>query len=339
MFQLGVVAQQVVVEMLQGGRCWQVEVTNVQAQCVQVRLHLLFIAHLLHPLRLQFAGFLALHHPVLSEEDEGLLAVLIGVESVALLHVVLPVALITGPIGVVKHSETLPHSGLPVALVAIAQVLALAPALEPDVNSPPLLLVVLPVADVLFPDVGPVHGAHAALHVGLPVAFEVVTRGVVVHLAVAVLHVVLEAALKDASALELDLALPRLLPLSPLPLIGCVVDAVPPHSMSQSVPYLPVVATAVGPAVVPPPRDAVVSELSLVYDAVGPGEFALPVEQPVVKVAFVLVAVLECHFSWPVEALPVYFAVLGRGRYLPLPVLVEDLGELDRQHHAAIHRD
>ena len=126
------------------------------------------------------------------EVNQRYLSVLVGVERIPLLHVALPVSFVSRPVSIVEHSKALPDSCFPKAFIAISHKLSLTFRLQPNVNTPSFLLVVLPIPYIFLPDVCPVHGPHAALHVLLPLSFEKVARRVIVHLTVAVLHVVLE---------------------------------------------------------------------------------------------------------------------------------------------------
>ena len=179
-------------------------------------------------------------------------------------------------------------------------------------NSPTLLLVVLPVTHIFLPYVSPVHSPHSAFHVRLPVAFKVVARWVVVHLAIPIFHVTLEAAFENAPALELYLAFARFLTFPPLAFISSIVNTVFTKSVSEAIFHLAIVAATIRPAVVSLPSNTVISEFPFVNYAICPGEFPLTVQEPVVKVSLVLVAVLKSHFPRPIQTLSVYLTVLRR---------------------------
>lgn len=197
-------------------------------------------------------------------------------------------------------------------------------------DAPSFLLVVTPIANIFLTDVRPVHRAHAALLILLPLALEKIARGVVVHLTVALLHIILEVALEDGSALEHDLSLPVFLALQPLALVGGVIDAVLACSVSESVLHFSLIGAAIRPLVGSLSRDAVICELSLVDNPIGPDELALPIQQSIVEISLIPISILEGDLSRSVEALAVDLAVLRTGGDLTLPVIIEDLGELDR---------
>lgn len=127
------------------------------------------------------------------------------------------------------------------------------------------------------------------------------------------------------------------LALQPLAFVGGVIDAVLACSVPESVLHFSLIRAAIRPLVGPLSGDAIIGELSLIDYAIGPDELPLAVEQPIVEISLVSIAVLEGDLPWAVEALPVDLAVLRTGRDLALPVIVEDLGELDGQHHPVVH--
>lgn len=107
--------------------------------------------------------------------------------------------------------------------------------------------------------------------------------------------------------------------------------------MPQSILYLPFVVAAVRPFVCPFTCYPIISKLSLVNNSICPNEPSLAIEQPIVKLSFVSISILEGNFSWPIQALSIDLAILRTGGDLPFPILVEDLGELNGEHHAIIH--
>lgn len=246
-------------------------------------------------------------HPVFPELDQLGPTILVGVKGPALLHVVLPVPLVLGAVGVVKNTVAVPDSCGPMTLVPVTDVLALAFRLEPNVHAPTFLVVVFPFAYVLFPDVGPVHGAVALLLVVFPHSLKIVARRVVIHFSVALLEVILEGTFEDAATFKNDFSPSRLFTLEPLALVGCFLYRVLARAMPEAILDLAFVDAAIGPSVNSVACDAVVGELSFVLYSIGPGEFAPSVEQPVVELPLVLVAVLECNLSGTIEALAVDF--------------------------------
>lgn len=127
------------------------------------------------------------------------------------------------------------------------------------------------------------------------------------------------------------------LALQPLAFVGGVIDAVLPCSMSESIFHLSFVGAAIRPLVGALSGDTIIGELSLIDYAIGPDELPLSVKESIVEISLVPIAVLEGDLAWTVEALPVDLAVLRTGGDLALPVVVEDLGELDGQHHSVVH--
>jgi hypothetical protein len=127
------------------------------------------------------------------------------------------------------------------------------------------------------------------------------------------------------------------LALQPLALVSGVIDAVLPCSVSESVLHFSLIGAAIRPLVGTLSGNAIIGELSLIDYAIGPDELPLPIQQSIVEISLVPIAVLEGDLAWPVEALPIDLAVLRTGGDLALPIVVEDLGELDGQHHPVIH--
>jgi hypothetical protein len=70
--------------------------------------------------------------------------------------------------------------------------------------------------------------------------------------------------------------------------------------------------------------DAIVIKLTFIDDAIGPNKLPQPIKQAIKEVALVAIAIFEGDLSGSIEALAIDLAVLRRGGYLSLPVLIED---------------
>lgn len=127
------------------------------------------------------------------------------------------------------------------------------------------------------------------------------------------------------------------LALQPLAFVGGVVDAVLPCPVPEPVLHFSLIGAAIGPLVGSLSRNAIIGEFSLIDYAVGPDELPLAIEQSIVEFSLVSISVLEGDLAWSVETLPVDLTVLRASGDLALPVVVENLGELDGQHHAVVH--
>lgn len=94
-----------------------------ETEVVIVRFYF-FLAGFFGIISLDLRWLFAFHHPIFAEEYERVLSVLIHIEGIAFLHIVLPIAFILRSVGVVKHSEAISHSRLPISFIAIPQVLS-----------------------------------------------------------------------------------------------------------------------------------------------------------------------------------------------------------------------
>lgn len=204
-------------------------------------------------------------------------------------------------------------------------------------HPPTSLLVILPLSHILFSDICPVHSTHATLHILTPLSLEVISRRVVIHLPVSVLHIIFKITFKHTPTLESDFSFALFFTLKPLSFVSCVIDHVFTEAMSQPVFYLSFISTSIWPFVVAFSCDSIISKLSFINYAVGPNKNSFSVQESIIKFSLVFVAVLEGHFGWTIQTFTVNLAVLRRSGYLSLPILIEDLCELDREHHSIAH--
>lgn len=129
-------------------------------------------------------------HSVLFKQNELNLSILIGIKSVTLLHIFLPISLVFRAISIIKHPVTIPYPIHPGALIPVPYVLAFAFGFKPYMHSPSFLMVILPFSDIFFTNICPVHCPFALLFVVFPFPFKVISRRVVVHLSITLFEVV-----------------------------------------------------------------------------------------------------------------------------------------------------
>ena len=91
------------------------------------------------------------------------------------------------------------------------------------------------------------------------------------------LKIVFELTFKYATTFENNFSFPLLFAFDPLPLIGCIVDAVDAESVSQAILNFPFVSAAIGPSIDTFAGDAVISEFPLINDSIGPCKLAVPI--------------------------------------------------------------
>ena len=189
-------------------------------------------------------------------------------------------------------------------------------------NTPAFLLIIFPISNIFFPNIGPVHCAHPALNILLPFSLEIVARRIVVHLPVPMFHIIFEISLKDAATFKDDLPFPLLLALHPVSLIRSIIHNILSNPMPEAILHLSLVCTVIRPFICPLPRDTVVGKFTRIDNSIGPSEDAFTTEQAVEKVPLVSISIFKGNFAGSIKTFPVDLAILRRGRYFSLPVLV-----------------
>jgi hypothetical protein len=188
-------------------------------------------------------------HSVFLEENQLSLTILIRVKGKPFLHVVFPIAFVSGAISVVKDSISLSDTIYPRPFVSVSNVFSLPFGLEPDMHAPAFLMVVFPLANVLLSDICPVHSAFTLFFVVLPFAFEKIARRIIVHFSMTLFEILLERSLKYASAFENNFAFARLFPLEPLAFVCSFFNGVFSKSMPEPVLYLALINASVRPSI------------------------------------------------------------------------------------------
>ncbi len=217
-------------------------------------------------------------HSVLLKKNELRLAVFICVKSKSLLHVFLPIALISGAICVIKDTITLSDTIYPLTLISVSNVLSLAFWFKPNMHTPAFLMVIFPFSDVFLSDICPIHGSLTFFLVILPFTFKVVSWRIVIHFSVPLLKVIFKGSFKNTSALKNYFAFARFFTLKPLAFVGGFFDRVFSKAVPESILNLSFINTTVRPSINPMSGNSVISKLALVLNTVAPNEFAFSVQ-------------------------------------------------------------
>ena len=149
-----------------------------------------------------------LTQPVLFEQTQYEATSIRNKHSYSLLHVLVPLPNILGSIGVEEHSTTTTFSTDPLPLVAVAEELTpLSLRLQPDMRSPAILRILLPIATILLTAGNPVHDTTSTLLIRCEYSLVEVLSGVG-HPASSLLITLNEFSIIDGSTLEYHLPHP-----------------------------------------------------------------------------------------------------------------------------------
>jgi len=204
-------------------------------------------------------------------------AVLVCVKWVSLFHVVFPITFVFWSICVVKYSISITNTIGPITLVPISQILALAFRFQPNMNTPTMLIIVMPLAKIFLSQVSPIHCSLSFLHIILPITLKVVPWWVIVHFSIAMLQIIFEISFKYASTFEYYFSFSFLFTLFPFTFISCFIYLVHPSAMPQPVFNISFIYTAIRPFIYTLASDTVNSKLPFINNPISPGELSITI--------------------------------------------------------------
>lgn len=293
-----------------------------------IRLNLFFIGNF-------FAALLKLRwnsrfkHSVFIKHQMRNFPILVCIEGKSLLHVIFPVTFIFCPISVIENTISLPNSVCPVTLVAISKIFTLAFWLQPNMDTPSMLVVVVPFPEIFLSQICPIHGSLPFFHIILPIALEIVTRWIIVHLALTVFKIILKISFKNASTLKNYFSFALFFSFLPFTFICRIIDLINTISVPEPIFYFSFINASIRPLIYSLASDSIISKLPFIHDSIGPSKFPSSIEKAIIKISFIAITVFKCNWSLAIQAFPINLWVLWRYWYSSLPIRVENFRQLD----------
>ena len=164
-------------------------------------------------------------------------------------------------------------------------------------NSPPMLIIFMPLPEIFFSEICPIHCSLTLFHIIFPISFKIVSRWIVVHFSIPVFEVIFKTSFKNTATFENNFAFSFFFPLFPLSFVSCIVNSINTIAMPESILNLSFINATIWPFIDPFTSYPVISKLTLINDTIGPSKFTFAIEQSIIKISIISIAIFKSNGS------------------------------------------